>query len=375
MENKKINLLFFEPSSGFGGSGNALANLLNHIDKDRFYPVLVILNEGPQFEKIKDLGIEIKKIDSNILPLIFSLVFIIKKYRIDLVHVNTNIISGIPAIIASKVTGIPCICHIRQTRKLIKREKIFIKCVDSIIVINRHVKETMNTGVSQEKVNMIYDGIDLSDFSALEKTEDAKNEFSLGSSYVVGIVGRIIEGKGHDDFIKAAPIILKIKPKVKFLIIGIDPSKDKIMEGRLKDLSRTLNVHGSLIFTGWRTDIPEIVSCFNVSVQPYTAPEGLPNVIIEAMALNKPVVATKIPGPSEIVLDNETGFLVPAGNPEALAEAVLKLLDNPELAKRMGEAGRKRVEEFFDIKKNVKKMEEIYGKVLCRQKKGNISTG
>ncbi|MCM8773780.1 MAG: glycosyltransferase [Candidatus Omnitrophica bacterium] len=382
LNNQLMTLLFFEPSSGFGGSGNSLFNLLNYLDKNKFKPVVVTFNEGPQVERIRNLGIEIIKLKAkkeepedkegrlsyfkfiwdllfNTLPLSLKLVSIIKKYKIDLVHINTNIISGIPAILSARISGIPCICHIRQTRIFIKREILFARLVDSFIFINHKAKEFNSDFIQKERAKVIYDGIDLDGFKNGNR-ERIKKEFNLGSCSVVGIVGRIVEGKGFDDFIRASAIVSQRRPEVKFLIVGSDNSEDKRLEKELKNLSKNLNLNDKVIFTGWRNDTPDLISAFDIDVQSYTLPEGLPNVIIEAMALSKPVIATNIPGPSEIVLDGKTGLLVPPAKPYALAEAMIKLLDNLTLAKRMGEAGRKRVEEVFDIKKTVRKIEDIY---------------
>ncbi|MCM8823077.1 MAG: glycosyltransferase [Candidatus Omnitrophica bacterium] len=383
--NQLMTLLFFEPSSGFGGSGNSLFNLLKHLDKNKFKPIVVTFNEGPQFEKIKNLGIEIIKLKVkkeetedkegrlsyfkfiwdllfNILPLSIKLVSIIKRYNIDSVHINTNIISGIPAILSARILGIPCICHIRQTRRFIKRERFFAKLVDRFIFINHKSKELNSDFIRGEKAKVIYDGINLEYFKE-DNRERIRKEFNLDSYPIVGVVGRIVEGKGFDDFIRASAIVSQRRPEVKFLIVGADHSEGKGLEKELRNLSRNLNLNDKVIFTGWRNDTTDLISAFDINVQPYTLPEGLPNVIIEAMALSKPVIATNIPGPSEIVLDGETGLLVPPCNPQALAEVIIKLLDNSTLAKKMGEAGRKRVEEVFEIKKTVRKIEEIYEEI------------
>ncbi len=368
-----INILMFEPSSGFGGSGNSLFNLLSHMDRNRFKPLMVILNDGPQFAKIGNLGIEVIKLKSkerdgflsdlifDALPLSLQLIGIIKRKRINLVHINTNIISGISAILAAFFAGVPCISHIRQTRSPICREKIFMSLVKRFVVLNKDVKADYSKYTAEEKIDIVYDGISLKEKIA---SNNFGKEFDLDGAPCVGMVGRLVDGKGHINFIEAASIIAKIKPKVKFLIVGGDCSKDGLMLGKLRHLADSLNLNGNIIFTGWRNDISDVVSSFDISVQPYTAPEGLPNTVIEAMALKKPVISTDLPGPAEIVIDGKTGFTVPSKNPQALANAVIKLLDNPRLAEEMGEAGRQRVEDLFDIKKNVKQMEAIYERAL-----------
>jgi len=380
------NILFFEPSSGFGGSGNSLFNVLNHIDRDTFNPVIVTYSKGPQFDKIMKLGIEVIRLNSkqaepetnkgigsyfkfafallfNILPLSLKVISIIRKHKISLIHINTNIISGLPAIIAAKISRIPCICHIRQTRKLIKREKIFANWIDKFIALNKYAKYILKKDIPEGKLNIIYDGVDLDITSKIDKFSFRK-EFGLNGEPTVGFIGRLTEGKGLEDFIKAASIVVNKKPNVRFLVVGSSSSKNKLIENRIRKLAELLNLNGSLIFTGWKDDAAEIAVSFDISVQPYTSPEGLPNVIIEAMASAKPVVTTNIPGPTEIVIGGETGLLVPPNNPATLAEAILKLLDNPELARQMGAAGKKRAEDLFDVRKIAKEIERIYERLL-----------
>ncbi|MCM8827323.1 MAG: glycosyltransferase, partial [Candidatus Omnitrophica bacterium] len=295
--NQLMTLLFFEPSSGFGGSGNSLFNLLKHLDKNKFKPIVVTFNEGPQFEKIKNLGIEIIKLKVkkeetedkegrlsyfkfiwdllfNILPLSIKLVSIIKRYNIDSVHINTNIISGIPAILSARILGIPCICHIRQTRRFIKRERFFAKLVDRFIFINHKSKELNSDFIRGEKAKVIYDGINLEYFKE-DNRERIRKEFNLDSYPIVGVVGRIVEGKGFDDFIRASAIVSQRRPEVKFLIVGADHSEGKGLEKELRNLSRNLNLNDKVIFTGWRNDTTDLISAFDINVQPYTLPEGL----------------------------------------------------------------------------------------------------
>ncbi|MDD4899723.1 MAG: glycosyltransferase family 4 protein, partial [Candidatus Omnitrophica bacterium] len=136
---------------------------------------------------------------------------------------------------------------------------------------------------------------------------------------------------------------------------------------QVRDLVSTEQINKSFIFTGWRKDIRNIIADLDILVQASTTfPEGFGLTCIEAMASEKPVVATNIPGPSEIVLDGETGFLVPPKDVNALAEAILKILKGKDLSRKMGMEGKRRVEEFFDVRRTVKNLEEIYENEFIR---------
>ena len=351
---RKKNILFYEPSSGFGGSANALANIVKNINKERFQPSVAIKKYGPQFDRIKK--VEIIKLA---LPEVLRIYSIIKKKQISLMHVNTNIISGVPAIIAAKIAGIPCVCHIRQTRKLIKRERFFVQWVDKFILINKQAIETFKGDIKENKISIVHDGLEIAEFN--ETGNSLRNEFNLDSQPVVGLVGRIVEGKGHREFILAAEQVLKSLPNAKFAIIGDAKGGPIDYQNEIIKLANDKKLANSCIFTGWRNDVKAIIADLDILVQASTTfPEGFGLTCIEAMALKKPVIATNIPGPSDIVIDGETGFLGDPGDINMMAEKILYLLNNPDIAKKMGEAGRRRVEELFDIKKNVKQVEKIY---------------
>jgi len=221
----------------------------------------------------------------------------------------------------------------------------------------------LKESIPKSKVNIIYDGVDLEKHQNID-TGILRKEFNLDSAPIVGMAGRIIEGKGHKEFILAAKKIIEINFKVKFVVIGDAKGGEQAYFNEVRNLVKIEGLKENFIFTGWRNDVLEIMAGFDLIVQPYTLPEGLPNVLIEAMSLGKPIITTNIPGPSEIIINGENGFLVPPGNPEALANGILRLLDNPALAKQMGDAGKKRAEKLFDIKKNVKQIERIYEEFL-----------
>ncbi|MFZ5801308.1 MAG: glycosyltransferase, partial [Candidatus Omnitrophota bacterium] len=342
----------------------------------RFQPEVIVCEDGPQFENIRKQGIRLIRLKVKpselesflrLLPNILGLRNIIKKGRIDLLHINTNIISGLPAILAAKISGIPCVCHLRQTRALIKRERFFAKWVDKFIVTNEKARKTYARDIPADELVLIYNGIDVEKFGNEKTVEDRKLRMELGvkdNEAVVGMVGRIVEGKGHTEFIKAAAIVKTMNPKTKFLVVGGYPTPNRELEQQLMSLAYQLNLNGNLRFIGWRDDIKSITGVFDIAVQLSTKPEGFGLTCIEAMALNKPVIATNIPGPSEIVVDGVTGFLVPPGNPQAIAEKIEYLLEHPDVAQEMGKAGRKRVEERFNIKETVRKIEKVYEEII-----------
>ncbi len=384
-KNDIVNILYFEPSSGFGGSSTALVNLLQCLDKTRFCPRVLTFNKGVNFVKIKMMNIYLKRFRYisfkqvgrgngyfisicefllNILP--FTLYFWLEiwKNNIRLIHVNTNILMGFPVIILARVFRIPVVCHLRETRDLIKREKMLINYVEKFISINKKAYEIYKKYIPEKKLLMLHDGVNLERFDDV-LFGDFRAKFNLNGFRVVGLVGRIVEGKGHREFILAAKEVLKTRSDIKVVIVGDVKGGDDEYCKNIKKLVKKENLQEEIIFTNWQSNIFEVINNFEILVQATTTfPEGFGLTIIEAMALKKPVIATNIPGPSDIVVDGENGFLVPPGDVKELSKKINFLLDNTSVSKRMGEKGRIVVKEKFDITKKVKIIEQIYENCL-----------
>jgi len=378
----KQNILFYEASSGLSGSANALVHIINYLNRKDYNPIAAITNYGAKIGEIRDAKIvKLKHRDEpghlsnagfmlfclkHYIPEIIKIYLLIKKEKINLVHINNNIISGIPAIIASKAAGVSCVSHLRETRRLIRREKYFARFVSKFFALNKKAYQVYKEDIPEDKLNIIYDGIALSDSSSDDRGSFRK-ELNLDSSVLIGTVGRIVRGKGQREFILAAKKVLKIKPDARFVIVGDSLGEDNRYKGEVEELVKKENLLGQIIFTGWRDDIRNILSDLDILVLPSTTyPEGLPNSIIEAMALRKPVVASNIPGPDEIVLDGQTGFLVKPGDINQLAEKIQILISDPKLANALGTRARIRTEELFDMSEKIKELERIYEGLLSR---------
>ncbi|RJP28761.1 MAG: glycosyltransferase [Candidatus Omnitrophota bacterium] len=378
---QSINILFYDPSSGYGGSGKSLSLLINNLNEMNFSSFVLIKNFGPQFTNIKNAKIVKIKNTPNprrqniiaffgyIIPEAIRIFFILKLNNIRIVHVNTNILSGLAPIIAARIAGVPCICHIRLSRNLIKREILFSYWIDHVIVLNINTFKMYRKYFLEERISLIYDGLSMDNENLNNTNAIARCEFCYNSEFCVGIIGRIVEGKGHKEFILMAQKILEKNKAVKFLIVGEPKGDYEDYFIQVVKLVKERNLSDKVIFTGWRNDINNIISGLDVLVQASTTfPEGFGLTIIEAMAMGKVVVATNIPGPSDIIVNGETGFLVPPGDINLMADKILYLLCNPDVARKMGEAGRNRVEKFFAIKNTVKSIEEIYMGVLLRKR-------
>jgi glycosyltransferase involved in cell wall biosynthesis len=203
---------------------------------------------------------------------------------------------------------------------------------------------------------MIHNGV-----SVVELERDAASGLSreTGSGFVVGTAGRLETVKGLEDFLRAAARL--DRDDIRFMIVGDGPDR-----GRLERIARESGVEDRIEFCGYSPNLAGELATMDVFVMP-SLTEGFGLVAAEAMALEKPVVASDVGGLAEVVEDGLTGILVPPGDPKALASAIGRLLDDSAARRSMGEAGRRRVLEHFAAKRMVEEHLSVYGELLGRQ--------
>ncbi|HEX8948309.1 MAG TPA: glycosyltransferase family 4 protein [Dissulfurispiraceae bacterium] len=255
-----------------------------------------------------------------------------------------------------------------KTRIFILIEKILACFTDRIITLSEGLKEELaGMGIaSREKIEVVPLGLELERFV---KSDTRKGAFkkSLGlpeDCLVVGLVGRLVPIKGHKFFLEAARSVIDARcgrsgaQPVRFVVVG-----DGELRAELEEYAHKLGISGQVIFTGFRSDLPEIYADTDIVVLS-SLNEGTPVSLIEAMASGKPVVATRVGGVPDLVADGTAGILVPAGDSGALADAVAKLIEHPELRVRMGEEGRNAVFPKYDIGNLVSRLDLLYGTLI-----------
>jgi len=210
-----------------------------------------------------------------------------------------------------------------------------------------------DNGFDGSRIVSIPTGIDL------EKFNPTKIRALIGKKgFSVGTVSILRSWKGHYYLIEAVPEILKVVPEAHFIIVGDGLHRDTIARH-----IRQLSLEKKILMAGHREDIPEILASLDLIVHPSYANEGVPQSILQAMAMERPVVATDTGAVSEAVLDGRTGFLIPPKNPKAIAEKVIELYRSPELRIQFGREGRKLVEKEYSLDRMLDKMEALYQQV------------
>ncbi len=203
----------------------------------------------------------------------------------------------------------------------------------------------------RRKVTVIANGVSLKRFDPrLLDPMVFRKELGIGRNLIlIGHVGRFTYWKGQLEFIQAAAQIAKVKPDVRFVLVGAPVFENDAYERRMKKLVNELGLERHVFFPGYRRDFERVLAALDIFVHSSLEPEGCPLTLVSAMAMEKPVVATRIPGNSEVVQDSVNGVFVEPGNPSDIAGAVLALLESPEKMKMLGRAARERVQERFSI--------------------------
>ena len=359
-------------SSLLGGAESHLLNFARKLNKKKFNLNFVCPSEGNLTSGLRNLNIEPviidvrKKSNFRAIP---RLIRIIRNHNIDILHTH-----GLRAAsfghLAAKMARVPIILSTmhdliythqkfstRKARSYILLIKLTTALADKVIAVSEKVKEDLivNGGIRANRIVTIYNGINLDEFKSSKDKYLIRKELGLDSRIpVVGIVGRLVPEKGIKYFLEAASQIKKSIIRIKFLIIGDGPLRQK-----LEDLAKKLNIYQDCLFTGFRKEIANIISIFDVGVlSSLCEPFGL--TILEYMALGKPIVATNAGGVPEIIKDGKSGILVPPQEPEQLAQAIILLLKNRGRAEQMGLAGRALVESKFTAERMIRESEELY---------------
>ena len=403
---KKLNILYVDFSVGFGGSAISLKNLTNGISALGHHIVVAFtfhkkssISERKLFPAdvqivslsgiVTDIFLKVSRslYDSKILvktkitpflmffikiffdrlPTILKLYFLIKKEKIDVVHVNNGI--SIPIIMGADLAKVPCLVSLRSfVNKGIASRKI-LKKTDYFIANSQAVKRdfTVKSGINDEKVKVIYNGINIDEILAKvhNSTSQARILFGIKENQkIIGTVGRLIKWKRQDLLISAAEKLLHRGVDFKCLIIG-DSQNDlesKNYENKLRNMVKERNLDKNVIFTGFIENPLEIMKGFDVFVLPSII-EPFGNVVLESMVLGVPVVAFNEGGPAEVITHQKDGVLVPVGDVDALTESIFQLLTEMDFHHLLAENAIRKVKNDFSLEKSVKQLDELYKEV------------
>lgn len=294
---------------------------------------------------------------------IFELSRWLKKEMTDVIHLHTSHAATLGGL-AGRLAGTPVRVISRRVDFSLAsnplRKLKYEWGIDRILAISEGVREVLVAdGLNPDRISIVRSGIDPSGFDPEASGEDARRELGIPpDALVIGCVAHFAEHKGHRVLVDAAEMVIRQRPDVRFVLVGDGELKDKVL-----DQIKNLSIGDNVALPGFRNDVPRLLSAFDV-VTLASHLEGLGTSLLDGMVMGRPIVATRVGGIPEIVEDGVTGRLVPAGNPRALADAFLELLENPEARRRMGAAGRTRVLNLFSAGAMVTATESIYFQCL-----------
>jgi len=306
---------------------------------------------------------------------VFQYVDIIRKEQVSLVHINE--VLDLSAAIAAKLTRVPCVVHVRAFLPfhwIVQQgfPRIAALLANAVITVSGSVYNNLfvEQGISTGKISIIHNpGPDPSVYHPDVIGESIRGEFGLGKdTFLVPLVGALHEWKGHEILIRAAPQVLTSFPNTRFMMVGGEMAGVHHAEHaiRLKALPGELGIQDKVIFAGYRPDIPQIMAASDVVPFCSIIPDPFPGVVLQGMAVGKPVVASSLGGPIEQIEDGISGLLVEPENPSALADAICHLLQNETERKRLGENAAKRVQSAFSSEIFFKKITNLYDDLIAR---------
>lgn len=237
-----------------------------------------------------------------------------------------------------------------------------LRAFDGIIAVSEHLRQWLiRHGLPATRIVTAHDALDLALFTMNTATRaEVRSRFGVhDTQFVITTVGRLSPEKGHCCLLEAVRGILDEYPDVRLMIVGDGP-----LHGRLEQQAKSLGISAAVTFAGYQGDIAGFLGASDVFVLP-SLREGTPNALLEAMALAKPVVVSRVGGVPEIVQDGETGFLVPPQDPDSVAQAVLALMRDPNRAAAMGQRARQVIEQGFNVQRLAGQIVDLYQKVLA----------
>ncbi len=336
--------------------------------RERGHRVIIAARPGSDLlrhagkEKFETIPVDFKR--RNFLQIVFFFKKLIEREKVDIVNTHSSKDSWLVLPASRLAKNRPLTLRTRHLStpvgKNISTHFLYNILPHYVITTGEAIKDQMvnSNGFNPERIVSIPTGVDPDVYNPDAKYTDIRKELNLDpSTPLVGAVAVIRNWKGLDYLVKAAPIILKERPDVRFVIAGGGPDIDI-----LRDLVSTTAGADKVFVLGHRDDILNVFGSIDILVHPSYANEGVPQTILQAMAMKKPVVASALLPLQEIVIDNETGLLARIKDPENIAAAVIKLLRDNELSQRLGESGRRFIASSYLFTHMLDKLEYLYGK-------------
>jgi glycosyltransferase involved in cell wall biosynthesis len=392
-----VNVLFVESNvdGTIGGSYLSLFFLASGLDRSQYNPIVLFASRNELIKRYQDAGIDTRVQKPRVpfatnrrllrpfaramnllaariqsLRAVFLHMRMLRLEKISLLHLNNSIEASHEWSMAALLVGIPRVVH---ERGILERysltTRLLARPLSAVICVSDAVRDNLSDhGFGHLPMTTIHNGLDASDFCVTRCTRAIHAELGLRESVrLLGIVGNMQRWKGQDVVVRAIATLRREFPDLRCLLIGDvsrrDPD-DLAYYGELQRLIAEHSLQDCIVLTGYKPDVANYVNALEVLIHASIKPEPFGRVLLEGMALRKPIVASKAGGVGEIVVDGETGLLYRPGDGDELADALRRFLRDQSLRDSMGQAGYRRLLDSFGVAKNVSATERIYRSVL-----------
>ena len=363
---KKIRVAHLMQVLHFGGKENGVVNIVNNINPDIFENHIITFLPGGSLQKNVDP--ERCKVSAtgrkwgNDMSLPFKVARILRQNQIDILHTHAwgTLLEGYGG---AKIARTPILIHGEHgtmkddsmKHKILQR--YIWKKFDRVLSVSEVLRNQLSQriGFPASHIHALVNGVNLERFSCVAELDNPKELIDLpADTPVFGSVGRLVKVKNYPLLLRAAKKVFEKMPNARLLMVGAGP-----LYPETRQLIEDLGISDKVIFNRWKKNIPDYIRAMDLFILPSFS-EGMSNTILEAMACSRTVIATDVGGNPELVVNNVTGKLVPSDDDEAMAAAILDLLQNPKKLEQYATAGRKRVEDNFTSDQMYRRYEKLY---------------
>ena len=361
----------------FSGAERALLLTIRALDTTRYEPFVVAGTDGEFASQIRSLGVpcqytSLRQLDRR-RPIggivsVASVLAAAVRHRVSLIHSN-DMPSFQPGGYAARILRIPALTHVRFPDKASGYRWFFRPGFSLALFVSRALMDDAVAeapDVFRERSAVLHDCVEPQDPLPPDQIAAIRSELGLPSDRVlVAITGQVAEVKGIWDFVSAADLLVKRRSPAHFVVLGDDLKTNGMTRREMETRVAALGLSSRFTFLGFRRDAPRIVQGFDIIAVPSLI-EPLGNATLEAMAAGRPVIGSRVGGIPEMIVDGETGLLVPPSNPAGLADGIERLVNDAPLRERMSRAARSRAGTAFGMRTHASALAEFYESVARR---------
>lgn len=370
---RKINITFLASTLPVGGAEHILLELIKHLNRDSFDVNVLCLKAGGSIgEEFRRMGIRVLdnlmswRFDASIS---WRLSSILKQLKPDVLYMFNHDDAMLWGKVSSRIAGVPVVLlwvhssFIPGKTFLVRAvNRLTINMVSRIIAISETHKKSIESNypaLKENKLEVIYNGLDIDAYDSTCANRELSDSLrGQGFEHIVGTIARLSPEKNLEVLFRASRIVLDEQPRTLFLVVGDGPERQ-----RYEGFARELGIENNVRFLGMRSDVPSILKIFDLAVLS-SKEEVFPMFLLEAMASRLPVVSTRVGSIEEIVQEGRSGFLVEKGDHRGLADRILRLINEEELSREMGNRGRDIVEQHFTVERMVTATERLITDLL-----------